>query len=165
VIPKNNVISVTDLYTGLRVEWCKAWARTRRWTEEVRLLKDEMRRTPLSLHHNASWWMEHRYPEGFEDEHAEGAAAYATRQATLHTDIATAFETLWAPLRDLEVVEELEPALATPNPASDDDIDEHDVDDGNDGIHGEDGGEEDQNAEEEEEGSTGEVSGEEEEDL
>ncbi|KAJ7803369.1 hypothetical protein B0H14DRAFT_3091988 [Mycena olivaceomarginata] len=151
--------------TGLRVEWCKAWARTRRWTEEVQLLKDEMRRTPLSLHHNASWWMEHRYPEGFEDEHAEGAAAYATRQATLHTDIATAFETLWAPLRDLEVVEELEPALATPNPASDDDIDEHDVDDGNDGIHGEDGGEEDQNAEEEEEGSTGEVSGEEEEDL
>jgi hypothetical protein len=109
--------------------------------------------------------MEHRYPEGFEDEHAEGAAAYATRQATLHTDIATAFETLWALLRDLEVVKELEPALATPNPASDNDIDEHDVDDGNDGIHGEDGGEEDQNAEEEEEGSMGEVSGEEEEDL
>lgn len=114
--------------------------------------------------------MEHRYPEGFEDEHAEGVAAYATRQATLHTDIATAFERLWAPLCDLEVVEELEPARATPNPAratpnpaSDDDIDEHDVDDGNDGIDGEDGGEEEQNTEEEEEGSTGEVSGEEEE--
>ncbi|KAJ7671039.1 hypothetical protein B0H17DRAFT_1209190 [Mycena rosella] len=38
---------------------------------------------------------EDRAPEGFKDSHAEGAAAYATRQADLHERIADKFETLW----------------------------------------------------------------------
>ncbi|KAJ6480697.1 hypothetical protein C8R47DRAFT_1218545 [Mycena vitilis] len=98
--------------TGLRVEWCKAWARTRRWTEEVRLLREEMRRVPVTLRHKAAWWMERCFPTGFEDEHREGANAYATRQATLFTKLADHFEKMWAPIKDLEVVAEVEAARA-----------------------------------------------------
>jgi hypothetical protein len=44
-------------------------------------------------------------PTGFKGAHAEGAAAYAMRQAELYSDLAEQFETLWAPIRDLEVME------------------------------------------------------------
>ncbi|KAF8145474.1 hypothetical protein K438DRAFT_1429639, partial [Mycena galopus ATCC 62051] len=80
---------------GLRVEWCKAWAHTQRWTEEVQLLKEEMRWIPIFLHHRAEWWKDRRHPHSFEDEHAEGAAAYATRQAVLYNSLASSVETLW----------------------------------------------------------------------
>jgi hypothetical protein len=34
---------------GLRIEWCKAQAREARWTEEVYLLREEMRRVKVFL--------------------------------------------------------------------------------------------------------------------
>ncbi|KAJ7820775.1 hypothetical protein B0H14DRAFT_2304567, partial [Mycena olivaceomarginata] len=79
-------------------EWAKAWARTRRWTEEVDLLREEMQRVPISLRHRAAWWKERRQPPGFEGEHAEGASAYAMRQAGLHNNLAAYFEARWAPV-------------------------------------------------------------------
>ncbi|KAJ7720607.1 hypothetical protein B0H14DRAFT_3098532 [Mycena olivaceomarginata] len=142
---------------GLRVEWCKAWARTRCWTEEVLLLWEEMRRRAR------------RTLTGFEGVHAEGAAAYAMRQAELYSDLAEQFETLWAPVRDLEALEgeEIIRAAAADQPPDSEDEDElagpdngaeasaegpvagaEDVDDG---VNEE---EEEQN-EEEEEGSVG----------
>ncbi|KAJ7096584.1 hypothetical protein B0H15DRAFT_773847, partial [Mycena belliarum] len=96
---------------GLRVEWCKAWARTRRWTEEVCLLKEEMRRTPITLRWKAAWWRARHTPKGYDDAHAEGAAAYATRQADLYEKIANHFEAMWAGLADLETVEGMEEDL------------------------------------------------------
>ncbi|KAJ6511876.1 hypothetical protein C8R47DRAFT_1173309 [Mycena vitilis] len=117
--------------TGLRVEWCKAWARTRRWTEEVRLLREEMRRVPVTLRRKAAWWMERCFPTGFEDEHKEGANAYATKQATLFTNLAAEFEKMWAPVKDLEVVEEVEAARAAAEAVeSDSDDDEEGTDNG-----------------------------------
>ncbi|KAF8182182.1 hypothetical protein K438DRAFT_1600936, partial [Mycena galopus ATCC 62051] len=137
---------------GLRVEWCKAWARTRHWTEEVHLLKEEMRRTPISLHHR--------------DEHAEGAAAYATRQVALFTSLASSFESLWSPVQNRETVDEVARTGGTGDGESDHDEDEADEDDGNDGVDAEDDGAEDGFGDDEEEGSMGEVSqGEEEEDA
>jgi hypothetical protein len=153
----------------LRVEWCKAWARTRRWTEEVQLLKEEMRRTPLALCHKARWWLERRAPTGFEGRHAEGAAAYATSQAALYNDLADSFEKLWAPLMGLEDVDDtillrLNKRIAgtdSDNEEEENELDpeEADEEDGNDGVDGEEGGEEEQNGEEEEEGSAGGESG------
>jgi hypothetical protein len=125
-----------------------------------------MRCTLISLRHKAVWWRDQRYPLGFEDEHAEGAAAYVTRQATLFDGLASSFETLWAPVRDLEVVDKAEPAHAAPAVESDHDPDEADDADGNDGIDGEEGGEEEQLIGDDKEGSTGKVSqGEEDEDA
>ncbi|KAF8214216.1 hypothetical protein K438DRAFT_1956307 [Mycena galopus ATCC 62051] len=150
----------------LRVEWCKAWARTRRWTEEVCLLKEEMRCTPISLRHRATWWMARRYPLGLEDEHAEGAAAYATHQAALFTSLASSFESLWSPVRNRETVDEVARTSGTGDGESDHDEDEADEDDGNDGVDAEDDGAEDGFGDDEEEGSMGEVSqGKEEEDA
>ena len=39
----------TDIFVALQIEWCKAWSRVRRWEEDVRLLKEEVRRTGVSL--------------------------------------------------------------------------------------------------------------------
>ncbi|KAJ7174318.1 hypothetical protein C8R46DRAFT_1214529 [Mycena filopes] len=93
------------ILTGLRAEWAKAWARTRRWTEEVALLKEEMRRVPVALRWKAQWWRDRREVAEFAGLHAEGARAYAARQAALMERIAERFETMWAGLRELEVVE------------------------------------------------------------
>ncbi|KAJ7739792.1 hypothetical protein DFH07DRAFT_688793, partial [Mycena maculata] len=79
----------------LRVEWCKVWARMDRWREEVNLLKEEMRRVPISLRHRAGWWIDRREVEEFEGEHAEGVRAYATRQAALMRGLADHFEEMW----------------------------------------------------------------------
>jgi hypothetical protein len=96
--------------------------------------------------------MEHCQPPGFEGKHAEGASAYATRQARLYNSLAVSFKVLWAPVWRLEVVED--PRLIHParDPDSDD---ERDEDDGNDGIDAEEG---DQEVEDEQEGSTGQLS-------
>ncbi|KAJ6514372.1 hypothetical protein C8R47DRAFT_1206735 [Mycena vitilis] len=157
------------MLTGLRVEWCKAWARTRRWTEEVCLLREEMRRVPISLRCKAEWWMAQRSPTGFEDAQLEGAAAYATKQATLYTDLADEFERLWAPVRHLEVVDGEEAARRQAAEGIDDEDEDEDgnIDnnDDNDGVDGEGGPEDDADADEEEEGSVGWLSGEEEEEL
>ncbi|KAJ7018016.1 hypothetical protein C8F04DRAFT_1278419 [Mycena alexandri] len=93
------------ILTGLRAEWAKAWARTRRWTEEVTLLKEEMRRVPVALRWKAEWWRERREVEEFAGYHAEGARAYASRQAALMERIAVRFELMWEGLRELEEVQ------------------------------------------------------------
>ncbi|KAJ7787463.1 hypothetical protein B0H14DRAFT_2399395, partial [Mycena olivaceomarginata] len=113
-------------HNWLRVEWCKAWARTRRWTEEILLLREEMCCVPISLRHKAEWRRAHRTPTGFKGAHAEGAAAYAMRQAELYSDLAEQFKTLWTPVRDLEVVEgeEIVQAGAADLPPDSEDEDE-----------------------------------------
>ena len=48
--------SIHSTYLGLRIEWCKSRARRDRWTEEVQLLREEMRRVVESLEHWANEW-------------------------------------------------------------------------------------------------------------
>ncbi|KAJ7743970.1 hypothetical protein B0H14DRAFT_3514759 [Mycena olivaceomarginata] len=48
----------TELEDALRIEWAKAYARARRWKEEVRLLTEEFRRLPISLEFEADLWRE-----------------------------------------------------------------------------------------------------------
>ncbi|KAG2028544.1 hypothetical protein BDR03DRAFT_1019659 [Suillus americanus] len=61
---------------SLRVEWCKARARSMQWAEEVELLQEEH---TLGTAANI-----------------EGLGAYAYRQAQLRDDLANCFENKWA---------------------------------------------------------------------
>ncbi|KAK7053876.1 CxC2 domain-containing protein [Favolaschia claudopus] len=71
--------------------WSKAWARSRRWTEEVRLLEEEWRRLPISYAHREAAWVERAVAVPLETTpaaEAEGKIAYAAKQAQLYRDLA-----------------------------------------------------------------------------
>ncbi|KAJ8473447.1 hypothetical protein ONZ45_g16298 [Pleurotus djamor] len=82
---------VLFIMTVLRAEWAKAYARFRRWSEEVELLREEMRRTLVSLRHEARNWE----VRGGLDGGNSGRAAYAFRQAHIRNSLADQFERLW----------------------------------------------------------------------
>ncbi|KAF7351520.1 CxC2 domain-containing protein [Mycena sanguinolenta] len=77
-----------ELEEALRIEWSKAWARSRRWTEEVRLLEEEWRRLPISYAHREKVWIDRAVavPTGsIPFPEAEGMVAYATKQAQMYS--------------------------------------------------------------------------------
>jgi hypothetical protein len=89
---------------AVRVEWCKAWARSRRWMEEVYLLQEEMRRVVASHEYKAAWWREHRNGLGCKWPsmiHAEGGHAYASKHAALHESLISHCRLVWAQKRKL----------------------------------------------------------------
>ncbi|KAF7319497.1 hypothetical protein HMN09_00288600 [Mycena chlorophos] len=76
---------------AVRIEWCKAWARERRWTEEVDILEDETRRVLVSHEDWAADWEKRarRVPIGeIPESEAEGMVAYALKQAAIHRKLA-----------------------------------------------------------------------------
>ncbi|KAG1794813.1 uncharacterized protein HD556DRAFT_1474044, partial [Suillus plorans] len=82
----------------MRIEWCKARARAMRWTEEVELLKEEMRRILQFLEWDAQRWDERGLENTLEDageDEREGRMAYAKRQASLRRMLAESFKTSW----------------------------------------------------------------------
>jgi hypothetical protein len=80
------------VFIALRIEWAKAYARSRRWDEEVQLLREEFRRVPITLEWQAKMW-ERRASEVdvgtgvLEQAYAEGMVAYALKQEALLHDI------------------------------------------------------------------------------
>ncbi|KAJ6474079.1 hypothetical protein DFH09DRAFT_1343353 [Mycena vulgaris] len=68
------------------IAWAKAWARTKRWMEEV------------------CWWASLPVGEGRTAEQTEGALAYAARQGDLLEWLAMSFEQLWDGLAEMEAV-------------------------------------------------------------
>ncbi|KAF8125287.1 hypothetical protein EV363DRAFT_1402521 [Boletus edulis] len=70
-----------DLQDALRVEWCKVRARSHRWTEEVILLLEEMRRVKQFFDWKVQWWREQ--------------SAYGSRQATLFAELKASCEKKW----------------------------------------------------------------------
>ncbi|KAK7017907.1 hypothetical protein VNI00_018519 [Paramarasmius palmivorus] len=101
---------------AIRVEWCKAWARKRRWDEELQLVIEEMRRTIATLEHCAKQWQA-RAIEWADDAASEGRSAYALRQAFIRSSLAAKFQRLWAKpdpkprkMSAKQVVEEIEDA-------------------------------------------------------
>ncbi|KAJ7077653.1 hypothetical protein B0H15DRAFT_924930 [Mycena belliarum] len=80
---------------ALRIEWAKTRARSMRWSEEVDLLEEEMRRIRQFLVWRSDWWLEKIGLRGLEDgPQAEGEAAYAYRQAALQADLCGHFTKL-----------------------------------------------------------------------
>ncbi|KAL1739019.1 hypothetical protein HDZ31DRAFT_50063, partial [Schizophyllum fasciatum] len=88
------------MYEGLRVEWCKAFARVRRWSEEVPLLQEEMRRVLVTLEHTASRWDALRSGDKRSSPQGEGARGYAASQAAVYRSLAAHFENMWIGLRE-----------------------------------------------------------------
>ncbi|KAJ7053673.1 hypothetical protein C8F01DRAFT_1374953 [Mycena amicta] len=98
---------------ALRIEWARTRARALRWTEELDLLEEEMRRIDQFLAWRADWWdsrvgLKHaaapKSTSVSADEsvaaviQAEGESAYAHRQAVLQRNLRTSFEKEWSEL-------------------------------------------------------------------
>ncbi|KAF9522288.1 hypothetical protein CPB83DRAFT_777307, partial [Crepidotus variabilis] len=79
----------------LRSEWAKSRARAARFTEEVLLLREEMRRTLAFLEWMARWWDGLKSNRSGDGGLNEGLSAYATRQADLQRALAASFQTTW----------------------------------------------------------------------
>ena len=115
----------------LQSEWAKSRALAARATEEVQLLREEMRCVLAFLDWKSSWWMSKKVAEHVKGEAlSEGLAAYAVEQAALQIQLKTAFQAIWkGPLEDVESAKEI--SNADPE-ADDDDEDDEDDDDGDD---------------------------------
>ncbi|KAJ7936119.1 hypothetical protein B0H13DRAFT_2226828 [Mycena leptocephala] len=84
-----------ELEDALRIEWAKAWARSRRWTEEVRLLEEEWRRLPVTYDFRRQLWLQRAAAVPLESitvMEAEGMVAYALKQADMYRDLAARAE-------------------------------------------------------------------------
>ncbi|KAH7918603.1 hypothetical protein BV22DRAFT_1024324 [Leucogyrophana mollusca] len=84
------------VHDGLRLEWCKARARAMRWSEEVELLEEEMRRVLQYLRWHATWW-DNQSDRRTQPDPAEreGLRAFAVRQADHRRTLAAQFTALW----------------------------------------------------------------------
>ncbi|KAJ7138908.1 hypothetical protein C8R46DRAFT_1234147 [Mycena filopes] len=84
------------LHDSIRVEWSRARARKVRWTEEVLLLREEMRRVLRYLGWQVAWWRARvALRTDWSAEVAAGARAYALKQAAWHERLAGHFRTKW----------------------------------------------------------------------
>ncbi|KAF4584854.1 hypothetical protein EYR40_001671 [Pleurotus pulmonarius] len=89
-------ISNTTFEPVLRSEFAKSWARVRRWTEEVALLKEEMRRTIVTLRHRARKWEERATTLQLPPTpYSIGLSSYAHSQADLLYSLANKYEAGW----------------------------------------------------------------------
>ncbi|KIY48995.1 hypothetical protein FISHEDRAFT_58576 [Fistulina hepatica ATCC 64428] len=85
----------SSMSAAVRAEWCKAYARRERFSEEVLLLKEEMRRVLKSLEHSEKLWLARAAAFSGDDGLCEGRHAYAYEQAAQYTRIAEAYRQLW----------------------------------------------------------------------
>lgn len=88
--------------TVLRAEWAKSRAHTIHWTEEVLLLREEMRRCLQYLQYRADWWarrstlrQDAAASPGLEKGLAEGLVAYAREQQVFQSQLAKSFLKIW----------------------------------------------------------------------
>lgn len=97
----------TDFVAALRVEWAKARARAARWSEQVRLVDEEMRRVISATQHIAKEWNLRRSrrqsqaagASATDQDLDEGLAAYADEHCAMETLRATALEEKWRAVR------------------------------------------------------------------
>ncbi|KAK7434254.1 hypothetical protein VKT23_010570 [Stygiomarasmius scandens] len=150
------------LYEGLRIEWCKTYARVKRWREEIVLLQEEMRRCLVTLEWQAQQWEAKTKIDNFDGERKEGASAYAFQQAELRHGLALRFKGLWNSdhMRPLFEYKPVELILQPINSINDGDMDvdsssEHSGD-GMDEDEDEDDRDSDEDSDEEEESLPGE---------
>ncbi|KAJ7048169.1 hypothetical protein C8F01DRAFT_1214206 [Mycena amicta] len=86
-----------EVHDAVRVQWSKARARCDRWTEEVLLLREEMKRVLRSLVSVEEVWRQRAGTrEVAERGLANGLRAYALRQAAVYRRIADGFYTAWS---------------------------------------------------------------------
>nr|GAT48004.1 predicted protein [Mycena chlorophos] len=85
--------SEEEMQDSVRIEWCKAYARSRRWGEEVRMLSAEQQRLPKSFRYEADKWagraaaVRAQNPgplSSLQAESVDGKHAYAAKQRDLY---------------------------------------------------------------------------------
>ncbi|KAJ7144867.1 hypothetical protein C8R43DRAFT_891090, partial [Mycena crocata] len=93
--------SEAELIEALRVEWCKVYARTRRWREDVVLVDEEMGRTILFGYWMAREWEGQAMARsrGVDEELREGLVAYAMEHVKRERDTCEQLETKYAKIR------------------------------------------------------------------
>lgn len=76
--------------TVIRLEWVHAVAAVERWQEEVKLLREEARRLPVSFRHEVAQWrvQEVRDLTGYPTPVQAGFVAHARRKVALFKDLA-----------------------------------------------------------------------------
>ncbi|KAJ7082620.1 hypothetical protein B0H15DRAFT_785555, partial [Mycena belliarum] len=95
------------LHEALRVEWAKAYSRSRRWREELVIVEEEMRRTLAFGEYAERMWIGRSAArttmlgtaEPISPEVAEGARAYALEQADRERRTNTKLRGEWAAIR------------------------------------------------------------------
>ncbi|KAF7322306.1 CxC2 domain-containing protein [Mycena chlorophos] len=86
-----------ELHDSVRVQWTKAKARRDRWTEEVAILKEEMRRVLRSIDADvADWEKRLELRTEVDAELAAGLRAYGLRQAAMLRRIGASFRARWS---------------------------------------------------------------------
>jgi hypothetical protein len=83
----------------MRVEWAKSKARADRWSEEVILVREEMRRVIQYFDWKANWWVSQadcrtEASLGLK----QGLHAYAYKQAIMYRRMAVAYALRWHPI-------------------------------------------------------------------
>jgi len=91
--------SEEDVNEALRVEWTTSFARLERWSEEVELLHEEMRRVVAFLDWKSRDWLARVGASRGDSTPGvqSGVNAYAKKQAAIHCNIAVSFAKLWYP--------------------------------------------------------------------
>lgn len=93
--------SATDeeVNDAIRVEWATSFARLERWTEEIELLQEEMRRVVTFLEWKSNDWLSKRGARStlVTCDIQSGLDAYTRKQAAVYRDLSTSFATLWRP--------------------------------------------------------------------
>ncbi|KAJ7780676.1 hypothetical protein DFH07DRAFT_765194 [Mycena maculata] len=93
--------SESELTDTLRVEWCKAYTRTRRWREDVVLVEEEMRRTiEFGFWMAATWEVRASARSwGVDRPQREGLVAYAKEHMAREEETSTQLQRKWAGIR------------------------------------------------------------------
>lgn len=87
-------------YPEFRLEWSKAYARQARWTEEVALLQEEMRRVLAFLKWRSNTWLRKADDSTLTlitacPHQFDGLRAYACRQASVFSNLHNHFLGIW----------------------------------------------------------------------
>ena len=83
----------------LHVEWTTLFARLERWSEEVELLQEEIRRVVMFLEWKSADWLAKADPRGVNtaSDIQSGLRAYARKQAAVFHNLAMSFAKFWRP--------------------------------------------------------------------
>lgn len=83
---------------SMRVEWAKTRARMTRWTEELLIVQEEMRRMISYQEWKAAWWRDQAFMRNKGDAGVlSGVAGYANKQAAICERLAVQCVSHWIP--------------------------------------------------------------------
>lgn len=96
-----SILKLNLFPSDLRVEWLKCRARAMRWTEEIKLVEEEMRRSLEFGRWLVRWWMQRSgLRTGITSHLREGLTAYGEEMAEMEHNRIISWELSWASIRE-----------------------------------------------------------------